>query len=77
MIIISIRTMAALTLIALTVSPVVAKNRAELSDIQIATSRTEALRKCNANAGKFLHYLWGNYQDYQYRACMYQHSATE
>ena len=75
--IISIKTMAALTLIALTVSPVVAKNRAELTDIHIATSRTEALRQCNAKARTFAHYLWGNYQDYQYRACMAQHGETE
>jgi hypothetical protein len=74
---ISTKTMAALTLIALTVSPAVAKNRAELSDIHIATSRTEALRQCNAKATKFLHYLWGNYQDYQYRVCMYRQRTTE
>jgi hypothetical protein len=75
--IISIKIMTALTLIVLTASPIVAKTRAELSDIHIPTSRTEALRQCNAKATKFLHYLWGNYQDYQYRACMYQRSVTE
>src|SRR5262245_58063427 len=51
---------AALTLIAVTASLVMAKNdRAELSVFHFATSRIEALQ-WSARAKEFLHYFWGN-----------------
>ena len=35
------------------------------------------LGKCDAKAGRFTDYAWGNYQSYQLRSCMAEHGQPE
>ena len=43
----------------------------------VSGDRAQALRECEAKAGKFTDYAWGNYQSYQLRACMAEHGQLE
>jgi hypothetical protein len=40
-------------------------------------SRNTAVRECSALAAPYREYTWGNYEIYQYRACMAQHGQVE
>jgi glycerol uptake facilitator-like aquaporin len=40
-------------------------------------ARTQALRQCNTEAGKFKQYTWGNTEITTYRACMTKHGQQE
>ena len=40
-------------------------------------ARGAALQKCNAEAERFLLYVWGNVQLFVYRECMYAHGQNE
>jgi hypothetical protein len=43
----------------------------------VSGDRAQALRECEAKAGRFTDYAWGNYQSYQLRACMAEHGQPE
>jgi len=40
-------------------------------------SRDTAVRECSALAAPYREYTWGNFEIYQYRACMAQHGQVE
>ena len=40
-------------------------------------ARAQALRQCNAEAGKFKQYTWGDTEISTYRACMTQRGQQE
>ena len=43
----------------------------------MSSERAQALRQCNAQAGKMSQYTWGDHQIDSYRACMAQHGQQE
>lgn len=43
----------------------------------MSNERAKALRECNAQAGKFKQYTWGDTEITTYRACMMQHGQQE
>jgi len=45
--------------------------------IPASDARAEAIRECNAAAGKYIDHVWGNWEINVYRACMAQHGQPE
>jgi hypothetical protein len=43
----------------------------------MSSGRAAAIRDCNAQAGKYKQYLWGDYEIDVYRACMAQRGQQE
>jgi hypothetical protein len=43
----------------------------------MSSSRAQALRECNVQAGKYKQYTWGDTEITTYRACMAQHGQQE
>ena len=43
----------------------------------MSSSRASSIHDCNAQAGKFKQYVWGDYEIDKYRACMAQHHQEE
>ena len=50
---------------------------AQRAEDQMSGARAQALRQCNAQAGKMSQYTWGDHQIDSYRACMAQHGQQE
>ena len=50
---------------------------AQRAEDQMSGARAQALRQCNAQAGKMSQYTWGDHQIDNYRACMAQHGQQE
>jgi len=43
----------------------------------MSSGRASSIHDCNAQAGKFKQYVWGDYEIDKYRACMAQHHQEE
>jgi hypothetical protein len=43
----------------------------------MSSSRAQALKNCNTQAGKYKRYVWGDYEIDAYRACMAQRGQQE
>jgi hypothetical protein len=43
----------------------------------MSSSRAQALKNCNTEAGKYKQYVWGDYEINAYRACMAQRGQQE
>ena len=43
----------------------------------MSSSRAQALKNCNTQAGKYKQYVWGDYEIDAYRACMAQRGQQE
>jgi len=43
----------------------------------MSSSRASSIHDCNAQAGKFKQYVWGDYEIDKYRACMTKHGQME
>jgi hypothetical protein len=50
---------------------------AQRSEEGMSSSRAQALKGCNAEAGKYKQYVWGDYEINAYRACMAQRDQQE
>jgi hypothetical protein len=50
---------------------------AQRSEEGMSSSRAQALKNCNTEAGKYKQYVWGDYEINAYRACMAQRGQQE
>jgi hypothetical protein len=61
---------------ALAVSALATPSFAQRSE-GMSGARAQALKDCNAQAGKYKQYVWGDYEIDVYRACMAQRGQQE
>jgi hypothetical protein len=44
---------------------------------EMSSNRAQALKDCNAQAGKYIEHTWGDVEIYTYRSCMAKHGQQE
>jgi hypothetical protein len=70
------KSLAALAL-GLALSALATPSFAQRSEDGMSAARAAAIRECNAQAGKYKQYTWGDTEEDTYRACMAEHGQQE
>jgi hypothetical protein len=63
--------------VALAASTLATPSFAQRSEEGMSSNRAQALKNCNAEAGKYKQYVWGDFEMNTYRACMAQRGQQE